>query len=217
MVQLTRIYTRGGDKGKTSLGSGQRVPKHSARVAAYGTVDEANAVIGMTQIELGKAAQALREDVNAHLRDSGTQRQAQADLVAVEFVAEVLARVQNDLFDVGADLCTPEVENPEHPPLRIVASQVERLEKEIDQINAELNPLQSFVLPGGKPAAALLHLARTVVRRAEREITALGEAEKINIEALRYVNRLSDLLFVMARYVNDRGDNDVLWKPGEYR
>jgi len=217
MVQLTRIYTRSGDKGKTALGTGKRVPKHAARVAAYGTIDEANAVIGMIQIELGKTAQALREDVNAHLEDSGTQRKAQADLVAVEFVAEVLTRVQNDLFDLGADLCTPEIRNPEHPPLRIAASQVERLEKEVDQINAELNPLKSFVLPGGTPAAALLHLARTVVRRAEREITALGEQEKINPEALRYVNRLSDLLFVMARYVNDRGANDVLWKPGEYR
>jgi cob(I)alamin adenosyltransferase len=217
MVQLTRIYTKSGDKGKTSLGTGKRVAKHDPRVAAYGTTDEANAILGMVQIELTKAAQNLREDVSAHLDESGTQKKAQADLVAVEFVSEVLARVQNDLFDVGADLCTPEAENPEYPPLRIVASQVERLEREIDRINEELEPLSSFVLPGGKPSAALLHVARTVVRRAEREITALGEQEKINMEALRYVNRLSDLLFVMARYVNDRGAGDVLWKPGEYR
>ncbi|MDX1710433.1 MAG: cob(I)yrinic acid a,c-diamide adenosyltransferase [Rhodovibrionaceae bacterium] len=217
MVQLTRIYTRGGDKGKTSLGTGQRVVKHAPRVAAYGTVDEANAVIGMAQVELSDAAARLREDVTAHLKDSGTQKRAQANLVAVELVSEILARVQNDLFDLGADLCTPEVDDPEYPPLRIAEGQVKRLESEIDQINAELKPLDSFILPGGKPAAALLHLARTVVRRAEREITALGEEEKINLEALRYVNRLSDLLFVMARYVNDRGENDVLWKPGEYR
>ena len=125
--------------------------------------------------------------------------------------------MQNDLFDLGADLATPEVENPEYPPLRITAPQVERLEREIDQLNAELAPLNSFVLPGGSPAAAYLHLARTVARRAEREITALAEAEAINPEAIRYINRLSDLLFVMSRHVNDKGARDVLWVPGANR
>ena len=125
--------------------------------------------------------------------------------------------MQNDLFDLGADLATPEVENPEYPPLRITAPQVDRLEGEIDRLNADLEPLNSFVLPGGSPAAAFLHQARTVARRAEREITTLAEAEAINPEAIRYINRLSDLLFVMSRYVNDKGAGDVLWMPGANR
>ena len=129
----------------------------------------------------------------------------------------MLSRIQNDLFDLGADLATPEVENPEFPPLRIVAEQVTRLEGEIDRLNAELAPLNSFVLPGRGPAAATLHLARTVARRAEREITLLAESEAINPEAVRYVNRLSDLFFVMSRSVNDRGAGDVLWEPGATR
>ncbi len=191
MVKLTRIYTKGGDKGKTALGSGQRVAKHHPRVAAYGTVDEANAAVGMARLHTPELAEG---EVDA-----------------------ILGRVQNDLFDLGADLATPEVENPEYPPLRIAAPQVERLEKEIDRLNAELEPLNSFVLPGGSPAAAYLHLARTVARRAEREITALAEAEAINPEAIRYINRLSDLLFVMSRYVNDKGARDVLWVPGANR
>ncbi|RDD62221.1 cob(I)yrinic acid a,c-diamide adenosyltransferase [Ferruginivarius sediminum] len=187
MVQLTRIYTRGGDKGKTSLGTGKRVAKHDLRVTAYGTVDETNATIGLARLHVGAEVDAI------------------------------LTRIQNDLFDVGADLCTPEVENPEFPPLRVVASQVEWLEGEIDRVNADLKPLKTFVLPGGSPAAAYLHLARTVARRAERDITLLAENEPINPEALRYVNRLSDLLFVLARHANDKGDADVLWKPGEHR
>lgn len=191
MVKLTRIYTKGGDKGKTALGSGQRVAKHHPRVAAYGTVDEANAAVGLARLH--------------------TQELDEGDVDAI------LGRVQNDLFDLGADLATPEVENPEYPPLRIAAPQVDRLEQEIDRLNAELEPLNSFVLPGGSPAAAYLHLARTVARRAEREITALAEAETINPEAIRYVNRLSDLLFVMSRYVNDKGARDVLWVPGANR
>src|SRR5690606_11624555 len=166
MVQLTRIYTRGGDKGKTSLGTGKRVPKHDPRVAAYGTVDEANAVIGIARL---------------HTADS-----AEADAM--------LARIQNDLFDLGADLCTPEKadedETESAAALRIVAAQVERLEREIDAMNATLQPLNSFVLPGGTAAAAHLHLARTVVRRAEREITALAAREPVNPFAIRYVNRL---------------------------
>ncbi len=187
MVRLTRIYTGGGDRGQTSLTDGRRVDKHDARVAAYGTVDETNAVIGLARLH------------------------------AEGVLDEILGRVQNDLFDLGADLSTPIVENPKHPPLRIVAAQVERLEGEMDRLNADLAPLESFVLPGGNPAAAYLHLARTVARRAEREMTALAESEPLNPESLRYVNRLSDLLFVLARHANARGAGDVLWKPGANR
>jgi cob(I)alamin adenosyltransferase len=193
MVKLTRIYTRGGDKGKTSLGSGKRVPKHDPRVAAYGTVDEANAVIGIARLHTA----------------------------ADDAADAMLARIQNDLFDLGADLCTPEEPgtDPEmaKAALRIVDAQVERLEREIDAMNAELAPLNSFILPGGQPAAAQLHLARTVVRRAEREMTALAETEPVNPAAIRYVNRLSDHLFVLARWVNDKGRRDVLWVPGANR
>ena len=187
MVQLTRIYTRGGDKGKTSLGNGSRVAKHAPRVAAYGTVDECNSVIGLVRLHTSDEADAM------------------------------LARIQNDLFDLGADLCTPEEEAPAYPPLRITAAQVERLEQEIDAMNAELEPLQSFVLPGGTAASAHLHLARTVARRAEREMTVLADDEAINPEAVRFINRLSDLLFVMARFLNDKGRQDVLWVRGENR
>jgi cob(I)alamin adenosyltransferase len=186
MVQLTRIYTKGGDKGSTSLGSGKRVKKHDQRVAAYGTVDEANAAIGV-----------------ARLHTSGD-------------IDAMLNRIQNDLFDLGADLCQPE-DPKDYPPLRVVEAQVERLEQEIDRLNAELQPLKSFVLSGGTPAAAYLHLARTIARRAERDITALMETETVNPAGLRYINRLSDLLFVMARYVNDKGQGDVLWVPGKNR
>lgn len=189
MVQLTRIYTRGGDKGKTSLGTGDRVEKHSLRVSAYGAVDEANATIGLARLH--------------------TAADAEADAM--------LARIQNDLFDLGADLCTPEVEGATRERLRIVPTQVERLEREIDAMNAELAPLKSFVLPGGTPAASYLHLARTVARRAEREMTALAERESLNQEALRYINRVSDHLFVMARHLNDKGGRDVLWTPGATR
>ena len=191
MVRLTKIYTRGGDGGETSLGDGTRVAKHSARPAAYGTVDETNAVIGIAR--LTSAA------------DGGAEADA------------MLARIQNDLFDLGADLCTPEVEDPKYPPLRVTQSQVERLEAEIDAMNAELEPLNSFILPGGKPTAAQLHLARTVARRAEREITYAATLEPIGEEAVRYINRLSDHLFVMSRWINDRGAADVLWVPGANR
>jgi len=187
MVKLTKIYTRGGDKGKTSLGGGQRVAKHDRRVSAYGTVDEANAVLGMARLHCDGTIDAL------------------------------LARIQNELFDLGADLATPEVEAPKYPPLRITPAQVARLEQDIDEINRDLGPLTSFVLPGGTAAAAYLHLARTVVRRAERDIAALTEAEAINPDALRYANRLSDLLFVLARHMNDGGKGDVLWVPGGTR
>ena len=187
MVRLTRIYTRGGDGGETSLGDGARVPKHTLRVAAYGTVDEANAAIGIARLHAD----------------------APAD--------EMLGRIQNDLFDLGADLCTPEDGRRAAGALRIVAAQVERLEHEIDTMNAALRPLDSFILPGGTPAAAYLHLARTVTRRAERLTCALAEAEKVNPEAIKYLNRLSDHLFVLGRRVNDGGASDVLWRPGANR
>lgn len=188
MVKLTKIYTRGGDAGQTSLGDGERRAKHDLRVAAYGTVDEANAVLGM-----------------ARLHTAGHD----AD--------DILARVQNDLFDLGADLCTPEQAAPKYPPLRILSGQVARLEQEIDRINAGLAPLNSFILPGGTPAAAHLHLARTVTRRAERLVAELTECETVNPEALKYLNRLSDLLFVLGRHLNDDGAGDVLWVPGANR
>jgi len=192
MVKLNKIYTRTGDKGQTGLGDGARVAKHSIRVAAYGTVDEANSVLGLARLETAK------------LEDDG--------------VAEaMLGRIQNDLFDVGADLCTPEQENPEYPPLRVSAQQVERLEVEIDAMNAELEPLSSFILPGGSAVSAWLHLARTTARRAERLIAELAEAEAINDQSLTYMNRLSDHLFVMARFLNDKGKADVLWVPGQNR
>ncbi|MBP2292588.1 cob(I)yrinic acid a,c-diamide adenosyltransferase [Azospirillum rugosum] len=189
MVKLTRIYTRGGDKGETSLGDGSRVPKHDLRVAAYGTVDEANAAVGLARLHT-------------------------ADLPDVD---AMLARIQNDLFDLGADLCTPEEPDPKYPPLRVLESQVDRLEAEIDALNADLSPLTSFILPGGSPAAAHLHLARTVVRRAERHITELAGLEPVNPAAVKYVNRLSDHLFVLSRAVNGNGAGDVLWVPGANR
>jgi cob(I)alamin adenosyltransferase len=187
MVTLSRIYTRGGDKGETSLGDGSRVAKQNLRVAAYGTVDEANGVIGLARLH--------------------TQGEADA----------MLARIQNDLFDLGADLCTPEGGRKAEGALRIVDAQVERLEHEIDRINAELEPLTSFILPGGTPASAHLHLARTVARRAERLICELAEKEAVNPAAIRYINRVSDHLFVLARWENEKGLRDVLWVPGGNR
>jgi cob(I)alamin adenosyltransferase len=192
MVKLNKIYTKTGDKGETGLGDGSRVPKHAARVAAYGTVDETNAVLGLARLETAK------------LDDGGA---AEA----------MLERIQNDLFDVGADLCTPEQENPAYPPLRVTADQVARLEAEIDAMNAELKPLESFILPGGGAAASWLHLARTTARRAERLITELAETEQVNPQAIAYMNRLSDHLFVMGRFLNDKGAADVLWVPGANR
>ncbi len=192
MVRLTRIYTRGGDQGQTSLGDGSRVPKHALRVAAYGTVDEANAILGIARLHTGTVgADAALADADA-----------------------MLGHIQNDLFDLGADLCTPEMENPPYPPLRIIDVQVDRLEAEIDRMNAELAPLNSFILPGGRSAAAYLHQARTVVRRAEREMTELALHEAVGAPALKYINRLSDHLFVLGRWLNDKGAADVLWVPG---
>ena len=187
MVTLSRIYTRGGDKGETSLGDGSRVPKNDLRVAAYGTVDETNGVIGVARLHA----------------------QGQADAL--------LGRIQNDLFDLGADLCTPEGGRKAEGALRIIDAQVERLEHEIDQMNADLEPLTSFILPGGTPASAYLHLARTVCRRAERLICDLAASEQVNPAVIRYINRLSDHLFVLARWENEKGLRDVLWVPGGNR
>ena len=193
MVQLTKIYTRGGDGGETSLGSGDRVAKYDRRVAAYGTVDETNAVIGLARL------------YTADIADIDT----------------MLARIQNDLFDLGADLCTPEGDgraaSKQEGALRIVPAQVQRLETEIDTVNAGLAPLNSFVLPGGTAAAAHLHLARTIARRAERLMVELAASEPVNSAALQYINRLSDHLFVLARHLNDGGAADILWVPGENR
>ena len=191
MVQLTRIYTRGGDRGETSLGDGSRRPKDDLRVASYGTVDEANGVIGLVRLHLETESEEDR----------------------------MLARIQNDLFDLGADLACPAGDDParEARALRILPAQVARLEAEIDAMNAGLQPLKSFILPGGTPAAAHLHLARTVVRRAERELVELMRVEPVNEAALRYLNRLSDHLFVLARHLNDKGARDVLWVPGANR
>jgi cob(I)alamin adenosyltransferase len=187
MVTLNRIYTKTGDKGETALGDGSRLPKHALRISAYGTVDEANAAIGLVRLHTHGQTDAM------------------------------LARIQNDLFDLGADLCVPETTKRNEGRLRIADAQVERLESEIDAMNAELKPLTSFILPGGSAAAAHLHLARTIVRRAERLMTELAEHEAVNPAAIKYANRLSDHLFVAARFANDKGAGDVLWVPGATR
>jgi len=193
MVKLNKIYTRTGDDGTTGLGTGERVPKHNVRIAAYGTVDETNAAVGMVRVHIGGGHPGLDAK---------------------------LVRIQNDLFDLGADLCVPDRgKKLEYEPLRVSAAQVDRLEAEIDEMNAEMKPLKSFVLPGGSPGAAALHVARTVCRRAERLITELAAEpdEVVSEAAVRYMNRLSDFLFVASRYVNDRGRSDVLWVPGQNR
>lgn len=190
MVVLNRIYTRTGDSGETALGNGARVSKNSARVSAYGTVDETNATVGLARLH------------------------ADGDIDAA------LSRIQNDLFDVGADLCRPDMEKDaaaEYPPLRITGDQVARLEAEIDAMNAALEPLRSFILPGGSALAAHLHLCRTVSRRAERLTVELAGTEAVNPAAVKYLNRLSDWFFVAARIANDDGRADVLWVPGANR
>jgi cob(I)alamin adenosyltransferase len=197
MVTLNKIYTRTGDKGTTALATGERVPKHALRIESYGTVDETNAAVGLARLHT--ASDPLLDPM--------------------------LARIQNDLFDLGADLATPGKTAAElgYEPLRIVDAQPTRLEAEIDALNAHLEPLRSFVLPGGTPAAAALHLARTVSRRAERLMTHLNETDeaKVSEAALKYINRLSDFFFVAARYVNwapdGKGRGDVLWVPGANR
>lgn len=186
MVKLNKIYTKTGDDGTTGLVNGPRRSKADLRVEAYGTVDEANAAIGIARLE-----------TTGELND-------------------MLALIQNDLFDLGSDLASP-LDNAEKPSLRIIASQTKRLEDEIDRLNELLTPLTSFVLPGGSPASAHLHLARTIARRAERAMVTLSAKENVNKEALIYINRLSDFLFVAARYANNVGKGDVLWVPGKNR
>jgi cob(I)alamin adenosyltransferase len=188
MVRLNRIYTRGGDRGETSLADGSRVPKDDPRVESYGTVNEANAAIGLARLH---SSALVDTDIDI-----------------------ILMRIQNDLFDLGADLATPQSTNMS---LRIQPSQVERLEREIDAMNESLRPLESFILPGGTPLAAALHMALTVVRRAERLTVSLAASEEINSEAVKYLNRLSDHLFVLARRANDNGALDILWVPGAHR
>jgi cob(I)alamin adenosyltransferase len=190
MVVLNRIYTRTGDDGTTALGSGERRPKYDLRVAAYGTVDETNAAIGVARLHLAEARE----------------------------LDAMLAMIQNDLFDLGADLSVPEREGKAER-LRVALSQVERLERDIDSVNAKLAPLTSFVLPGGTPAAAYLHLARTICRRAERMIVELASrpSEPVGDASIGYMNRLSDFLFVASRAANQNGAGDVLWVPGQNR
>jgi cob(I)alamin adenosyltransferase len=190
MVVLNKIYTKTGDDGETALGNGSRVAKHSLRVSAYGTSDELNSFVGVARLV------------------------AEGDLDAA------LSRIQNDLFDLGADLCRPDMEQDakaEYPPLRMVEAQVTRLEREIDAMNAGLDPLRSFILPGGAPLAAHLHVCRTVSRRAERLTVELATMEAINTSAVKYLNRLSDWFFVAARTANNGGKDDVLWVPGANR
>jgi cob(I)alamin adenosyltransferase len=190
MVVLNKIYTRSGDDGSSALGTGERRSKADPRFEAIGTVDELNAHIGIGRLHDGTLGPEI---------------------------AAMLARIQNDLFDLGADLATPAKADDKRERLRITAAQVARLETEIDRLNARLAPLTSFVLPAGTPAAATLHVCRTIARRAERLMVALAEEESVNSEALRYINRLSDLLFVAARIANRDGTADVLWTPGENR
>jgi cob(I)alamin adenosyltransferase len=190
MVVLSKIYTRTGDDGTTALGSGRRIAKYDLRVEAYGTLDEANAAIGLARLHTRRSDPALDA---------------------------MLARIQNDLFDLGADLCVPDRGEPlPYTPLRIKDAHAERLEREIDAMNSEMAPLTSFVLPGGSNAGAALHLARTICRRAERHIVRLKlEGEPVSDAACRYINRLSDHLFVASRYVNGKGKDDLLWQPGQ--
>ncbi|GAB4512296.1 MAG: cob(I)yrinic acid a,c-diamide adenosyltransferase [Roseibium sp.] len=191
MVVLNKIYTKTGDDGTTALGSGERRPKNDLRIEAYGTVDETNAVVGLVRLH----TQTANPDVDV-----------------------VLGRIQNDLFDLGADLATPETDQDlGYEPLRVTDAQVTAIENSIDTFNADLSPLRSFVLPGGSAAAAHLHLARTVSRRAERLMVELAAREKVNPAAVRYMNRLSDFFFVASRFLNDMGDKDVLWVPGQNR
>lgn len=192
MIVLNKIYTRTGDKGTTALGTGDRVAKHNVRVETYGTTDEVNSVLGVARLHAGNTPE----------------------------IDTALSRIQNDLFDLGADLCFPESDEPlDYEPLRVTEAQVDWLETEIDRLNGDLEPLNSFILPGGTPLAAHLHHARTVSRRAERLCVALGEAEpgKVSDAVLKYLNRLSDYLFVAARWCNEKGRADVLWTPGANR
>ena len=185
MVKLNKIYTKTGDKGKTALASGKRVSKDDYRIQAYGTVDELNSILGIVRVK------------------------------ASVKVKKIISDIQNDLFDLGADLATPEQKKYKFVPLRITRKQVDRIEKSIDQFNKKLKALNSFVLPGGSESASFLHNARTVARRAETRIVSLSKKENINNDTIRYINRLSDLLFVLSRVENQNGKKDILWKPGK--
>jgi cob(I)alamin adenosyltransferase len=187
-MKLDKIYTRTGDEGQTSLGDGARRPKFDPRVTAYGSIDEANSVIGVASLYVHDAE-----------------------------VLKVLGHIQNDLFDLGADLCLPERTGAQPARLRVTEEQVAWLENQIDRFNAELTPLDSFILPGGGPASAHLHLARTVMRRAERDVVRLAAEGSVNAPVLHYANRLSDLLFVLARFLNEKGEKDIRWRPGLHR
>jgi cob(I)alamin adenosyltransferase len=187
MVKINRVYTRTGDDGRTVLGDGARLPKFHIRVAAYGSVDESNAFIGLASLHVS------------------------------EEIKTILLRIQNDLFNIGADLCRPERSGLKLEPLRVTEDQVQWLEQVLDSQNSKLEPLSSFVLPRGTHGAALLHVARTIVRRAERDIVEIGFQEPITPAVIRYMNRLSDLLFVLARVENDQEETDFLWQPGTYR
>lgn len=184
MVKLNKIYTRTGDKGKTSLVSGKRVSKDNIRIRAYGTIDELNSILGVVKHHVSKK------------------------------LIKIVSEIQNDLFDLGADLATPIVSKPKFKPLRITEKQVKRIEKKIDEYNKNLKPLSSFILPGGTMSASYLHNARTVARRAETNMVSLSAKEKVNPSALQYINRLSDLFFVLSRVENNYGKKDILWKPG---
>ena len=193
MVKLNKIYTRTGDNGSTGLTDGSRVPKHSSRPQAYGSVDELNSSLGLVYFCLNK-------------KDSGPLSSEISDLIK---------EIQNDLFDLGADLSTPISKGKQkYPPLRIKQSQIDKLEKRIDHYNADLTALNSFILPGGSEASSLLHLSRTIARRAERDTSLLSSEEEINMKSLTYLNRLSDLLFVLCRVLNENGLRDILWIPG---
>ena len=193
MVKINKIYTRTGDNGSTGLTDGSRVPKHSSRPQAYGSVDELNSSLGLVYFCLNK-------------KDSGPLSSEISDLIK---------EIQNDLFDLGADLSTPISKGKQkYPPLRIKQSQIDKLEKRIDHYNADLTALNSFILPGGSEASSLLHLSRTIARRAERDTSLLASEEEINMKSLTYLNRLSDLLFVLCRVLNENGLKDILWIPG---
>jgi cob(I)alamin adenosyltransferase len=185
MVKLNKIYTKTGDRGTTGLASGKRVAKDHLRIRAYGTVDELNSILGIVRVKSSNK------------------------------IKKIISDIQNDLFDLGADLATPDQKNPKFTHLRITKNQVDRIEKSIDQLNKKLSSLNSFILPGGTESASFLHNARTVARRAETLVVSLSKKEKINNEALKYINRLSDLLFVLSRVENNYGKKDILWKPGK--
>ena len=193
MVKLNKIYTRTGDDGSTGLTDGSRVPKHSSRPQAYGSVDELNSSLGLVYFCLNKD---------------------NSNPLSVE-IKDLIKEIQNDLFDLGADLSTPKLKGTQkYPPLRIKKSQIDKLEKRIDHYNADLTALNSFILPGGSEASSLLHVSRTIARRAERDTSLLSSEEEINMKSLTYLNRLSDLLFVLCRVLNENGLRDILWIPG---